>query len=210
MWALYILSMSFLPKTIYLIDSNTSLVEGWASEFSEYPSVIPLDDDYFCKPADCIVSPANSFGYMDGGLDRAILYELGDQIQTSVQNSIKEKFHGELPIGSSLIIETNNSKWPYLICAPTMRVPENVSGTLNAYLAFKAILSEIVCLNKAVPNTITSLVCCGLATGIGGLNVSLCAKQMKYAYELMLEKPKTLNPNQVYESELFMRETSDV
>jgi len=202
--------MSFLPETIYLIDSNSSLVGEWVSEFREYPPVIPLDEDYFCKPADCIVSPANSFGYMDGGLDRAILYELGDHIQTLVQNSIEEKFHGELPVGSSLIIETNSSKWPHLACAPTMRVPSDVSGTLNAYLAFKAILSEIVFINKATPNTIKSLVCCGLATGIGGLNVSLCAKQMKYAYELMLQEPRTLNPNEVYRSESFMREINDV
>lgn len=202
--------MSFLPETIYLIDSNPALVREWNSEFREYLNIVALDDDYFCKAADCIVSPANSFGYMDGGLDRAILYELGDHIQTLVQNAIAEKFHGELPVGSSLIIETSNSKWPHLVCAPTMRVPSNVSGTLNAYLAFKAILSEIVFINQARPKTIKSLVCCGLATGIGGLNVSLCAKQMKYAYELMLENPRILSPNEVYESESFMREVDDV
>lgn len=91
-----------------------------------------------------------------------------------------------------------------------MRVPSNVSNTLNAYLAFKAILFEIVMKNQAMPNTIRSLVCCGLATGIGGLDVGSCARQMKYAYELMLEKPKTLTPNQVYESESFMRKVNDV
>ena len=202
--------MSFLPETIYLIDSNQALVKAWESEFREYPNIIVLDDDYFSKPADCMVSPANSFGYMDGGLDRAILYELGDDIQTLVQNSIRENYFGELPVGSSLIIETKNSDWPFLACAPTMRVPSNVSNTLNAYLAFKAILFEVISKNQAMPKSIRSLVCCGLATGIGGLDVSLCARQMKYAYELMLEKPKTLNPNEVYESESFMRETTDV
>jgi len=202
--------MSFLPDTIYLIDSNQALVKAWESEFREYPNIIALDDDYFSKPADCMVSPANSFGYMDGGLDRAILYELGDDIQTLVQNSIRENYFGELPVGSSLIVETNNSDWPFLACAPTMRVPSNVSNTLNAYLAFKAILFEIFLKNQAAPKSIETLVCCGLATGIGGLNVSLCARQMKYAYELMLEKPRTLNPNEVYESESFMRETTDV
>ena len=29
---------------------------------------------------------------------------------------------------------------PYLISAPTMRVPEDVSDTVNAYLAFRAVL----------------------------------------------------------------------
>lgn len=202
--------MTFLPETIYLIDLNTCLVKAWDADFGEYPNVIPLDDDYFCKQADCIVSPANSFGYMDGGLDRAVLYELGNDMQTFVQRAIKERFHGELPVGSSVIIETNNAKWPHLVCAPTMRVPSNVSGTLNAYLAFKAILSEVIRLNKIEPSTIKSLVCCGLATGIGGLDVRLCSKQMKYAYELMRSDSKTLNPREVYESESLMREVNDV
>ena len=55
------MNTSLLPETIYRIDSNSSLVGEWASEFKDYPSIIPLDEDYFCKPADCIVSPANSF-----------------------------------------------------------------------------------------------------------------------------------------------------
>ena len=50
------MNTSLLPETIYLIDSNSSLVGEWASEFKDYPSIIPLDEDYFCKPADCIVS----------------------------------------------------------------------------------------------------------------------------------------------------------
>ena len=61
-----------------------------------------------------------------------------------------------------------------------------------------------------MPNTINSLVCCGLATGIGGLDVGSCARQMRYAYELMLEEPKTLSPKEVYVSESFMREVNDV
>jgi hypothetical protein len=47
---------------------------------------------------------------------------------------------------------------------------------LNAYLAFRAAL--LAC--SKVP-AIQSLVCCGLATGIGGMEPMRCAIQMKVA-----------------------------
>ena len=194
-----------LPEKIFLIDSNPSLIAEWKTAFQLHPCVIPSEGDYFSTPADCIVSPANSFGYMDGGLDRAILYEMGEEIQSLVQSSIKRKFHGELPVGSALSIKTGNSNWPYLICAPTMRIPSNVSGTLNAYLAFKAILSEVILANTKESKTISSLVCCGLATGIGGLSPDLCARQMKFAYEQLLAPAKTPTPAEIYKSESFMK-----
>ncbi len=49
-----------------------------------------------------------------------------------------------LKVGQAAIIETEDPQnvIPYLICAPTMRVPEIVSGTSNAYLAFRASLIQ--------------------------------------------------------------------
>ncbi len=47
-----------------------------------------------------------------------------------------------LKIGQAIIMETNDpdQQIKYLISAPTMRVPENVENTPNAYLAFRATL----------------------------------------------------------------------
>lgn len=56
---------------------------------------------------------------MDGGLDLAIRHELGFDIEDKVKNLILNKFHGELSVGSAVIVETENKKWPYLISAPT-------------------------------------------------------------------------------------------
>jgi O-acetyl-ADP-ribose deacetylase (regulator of RNase III) len=124
-----------------------------------------------------MVSPANSFGIMDGGLDLAIRDQLGLAVQQRAQRVICERHHGELPIGSAEIVETGDPRWPLLVIAPTMRVPERVGATLNAYLAFRAAL--LACKRHAAP--IDSLVCCGLGTGIGGMEPDRCAVQMRLA-----------------------------
>jgi O-acetyl-ADP-ribose deacetylase (regulator of RNase III) len=179
-----------LPATLFLIDQSTRLVNEWKNAFSVFPEVEVVSGDYFQKQADAIVSPANSFGIMDGGLDLAIRDQLGYSVQNRLQKVIVERYHGELPIGCAEIIETKDSRWKYLIAAPTMRVPESVSSTINAFLAFRAILLAAKNLNRRHgKREIDSLVCCGLATGVGGMPASRCATQMRIAYKTMLEPP---------------------
>ncbi|EEI6908197.1 phage tail protein, partial [Salmonella enterica] len=72
---------------------------------------------------DCMVSAANSFGLMDGGVDAAITAYFGPQLQGRVQQHILREYLGEQPVGTAFVIETGNSKHPWLVHAPTMRVP---------------------------------------------------------------------------------------
>lgn len=189
-----------LPEKIYLIDYNQQLIEEWKQQFKPYNSIVEAKAcDYFEIPTDAMVSPANSFGFMDGGLDRAICYEVDKGLQEKVQSAIVKKHHGELPIGQAIIVETSSNSWPYLVVAPTMRVPEDVSNSIHAYLAFRAILLEILKHNKQNPqNKINSLVCSGLATGIGKMNAKKCALQMRLAYEHCLNPATILSPNEIY------------
>ena len=175
-------------EKLYLIDSKSELCDKWRQVFSSYPEVEVLTGDYFQQSADAIVSPANSFGIMDGGLDLAIRNELGFQIEADIQDVILNKYHGEMPIGSAEIINTNHNKWSYLIAAPTMRIPENVAFTLNAYIAFRAILIAINTFNQSKPKrAIKSLICSGLGTGVGSLEPVKSAAQMRAAYKLIKE-----------------------
>ena len=162
---------------IWLIGRSAALVRAWRQVFEDTEGVEVVEDDYFARPAAAMVSPANSFGIMDGGLDLAIRDALGFGVQRRVQRAIIERHHGELPIGAAEIVETGHERWPLLIVAPTMRVPESVAQTLNAYLAFRAAL--LACRRHAAP--IDSLVCCGLGTGIGGMEPHRCAVQMRMA-----------------------------
>ena len=80
---------------------------------------------------ECVVSPANSFGLMDGGFDLAITKWYGDQLQKRVQQYIIDNFYGEQHVGSSFIIETGKEN-EYLIHTLTMQTPQPKSvGTMQ-------------------------------------------------------------------------------
>ena len=160
---------------ILLVDREASMARAWRSAFADRDDVEVFEGDYFARPAAAMVSPANSFGVMDGGLDLAIRDELGFPIQQRVQRVILERHHGELPVGAAELVETGDARWPVLVVAPTMRVPESVAQTLNAYLAFRAIV--LACKRADLP----SVVCCGLGTGIGAMEPQRAAVQMRMA-----------------------------
>ena len=188
-------------KNLYLIDSKEELCDKWRQIFSSYPEVEVLSGDYFQQSADAIVSPANSFGIMDGGLDLAIRNELGFQVETDIQKVILNKYHGEMPIGSAEIISTSHDRWSYIIAAPTMRIPENIAYTLNAYIAFRAILIAINSFNESEPKrVIKSLVCSGLGTGIGSMEPTKCAAQMRAAYKLIKEPARISSYEEIHRS----------
>ena len=177
-----------LPAKIFLIDRAAELVKAWKDAFSGVTEVEVIEGDYFQKPADAMVSPANSFGIMDGGLDLAIRDQLGHKVEARIQEVIVAKHHGELPIGAAEIVATDDSRWKHMIAAPTMRIPEPIPMTLNVYMAFRAILVAVENFNRGVGRPeINSMVCCGLGTGIGRVEPRKCANQMRAAYRMMKE-----------------------
>jgi O-acetyl-ADP-ribose deacetylase (regulator of RNase III) len=173
-----------LPEKIILADLSIDVIHAWREAFPAHDGIEVHKGDLFARNADAIVSPANSFGIMDGGLDAAILAELGAAVESRVQSAILDRHHGELPVGSAEIVATEHSRWRYLVVAPTMRVPENVAHTLNAYLAFRAALLAVAVHNGAQTNSrIRTLVVPGLGTGVGGMDPRRCAAQMRIAYD---------------------------
>jgi O-acetyl-ADP-ribose deacetylase (regulator of RNase III) len=108
--------------------------------------------------ADVIASAGNSFGMMDGGIDRTINYNL-NYICNDVQEIIKNEYYGECPVGSSFLVKTQNSKFKYLCYAPTMRIPEPVNNTINAYLALRSVL--ITCFKNKINSVVIPLFCGG-------------------------------------------------
>lgn len=173
-----------LPTKIVLADLWDPLIRAWTEAFSTFEHVQVRHGDFFAEDADALVSPANSFGIMDGGLDAAIRARLGGHIDTAVQRRIVESHHGELPVGAAEIVPTGHPRWPFLVVAPTMRVPESVGQTLNAYLAFRAAMLAISRHNQGSPmQRISSIVVPGLGTGIGAMDARRCAAQMRIALD---------------------------
>lgn len=53
---------------------------------------------------DCMVSPANSFGLMDGGIDFYISEFFGWDLLPKVQQAILDEWAGEQPVGTCMIV----------------------------------------------------------------------------------------------------------
>lgn len=164
---------------IILADLNPQLIKAWQLSFAGEKNISIVQENITNIKCDAIVSPANSFGFMDGGIDYHLSMHFGWDLQERLQQQIRLLPEGELLVGQAIVLETGNKKIPFLISAPTMRVPMdfNISTSVNAYLAMKAILIKA----KAHPR-IVSIVVPGLCTGSGRMPPAIAARQMRVAY----------------------------
>jgi O-acetyl-ADP-ribose deacetylase (regulator of RNase III) len=170
------------------------LCEAFQKHFKYLPNVEIVNNYFEWLPEfDCMVSPANSFGLMDGGIDAAIIRFFGHSLMEKVQQRILEEYLGEQPIGTSFIVETGHPKHPFLAHTPTMRVPMLIAGTHNPYVAMWAMLLAVRHHNQRAKQKINSIACPGLGTGIGRMPYTEAARQMALAYENFLYPPKYLN-----------------
>ena len=129
---------------LILVSPEPLLCADFREQFKALPNVEVVNGTFEQLPEfDCLVSPANSFGLMDGGMDGAITRFFGDALQKCVQKRIVAEFLGEQPVGTSMIVETDHPKHPYLAHTPTMRIPMPIARTDNVYLAMWAMLVAV-------------------------------------------------------------------
>ncbi|MEM6803516.1 MAG: macro domain-containing protein [Bacteroidota bacterium] len=178
-----------------LVDPKLDLCNYWEEEFQEFPEV-EVVCGYFesIKDFDCMVSAANSFGLMDGGVDLAIINFFGEELEKRVQRYIIENYFGEQPVGTSFLIDTKNEKHPFIAHTPTMRTPMAITGTDYVYLAMKAIL-EIVWKHNTADSSqkIEKILCPGLGTATGRMPPKEAARQMKLAYKNFKSPPQSID-----------------
>ncbi len=183
-------------KKIFLYGLDVELVHAWKQVFAQECAFRELVEirhgDILTGKADALVSPANSFGFMDGGIDLYYSQRLGWHVQERLQEQIKSLSMQELLVGQALAVPTDREQYPWLISAPTMRVPCVLSDSLqaNAYLATRA--ATLCALEKGFE----SVAFPGMGTGTGKLACVLAARYMYAAFrDCLLEKrefPKTL------------------
>ncbi|MFX0602866.1 macro domain-containing protein [Escherichia coli] len=144
---------------------------------------------------DCMVSAANSSGLMDGGVDAAITAFFGTQLQSRVQNHIICEYLGEQPVGSAFVIETGHNHHPWLVHAPTMRVPLTIDGTDAVYNATWAALLAIFQHNKnaTTDRKIKTVVFSAMGAGCGQVPFESVARQMKQAWDNFNKKTEAIN-----------------
>ena len=169
---------------VILVDPITRLCQEWDRVFAHVDG-ISIFNGYFESLSgkfDCLVSAANSFGLMDGGVDLAITNFFGPSLQERVQREIWRNYRGEQPVGTCLMVATEDSRCAWLAHCPTMRVPLDVSRTNNAYAAF------LVALISAEAAGVSVLACPGLGTLSGKMPPDIAARQMRFAFDMWKQR----------------------
>lgn len=175
--------------TIILCSLDKSLYEAWNEHCGHLDMVETYLGNILDVQCDAVVSPANSFGFMDGGLDMVYSRYFGWDVQERLQNSIRTNHHGELIVGTAEIVETDAVKIPYLIAAPTMRVPMILTNTVHPYLAARAALLLVKhgtfkeTPRVPISQLVHRIAIPGLGTGVGEVPPDICAKQVRAAIE---------------------------
>lgn len=179
-----------VPKII-LTAVDEGLADAWQRHCGDLPNVTLHRGSIFDISCDAIVSPANSYGFMDGGIDMIYSRRFGWGVQERLQEKIKRRHHGELLVGAAEIVETGDEAFPFVIAAPTMRVPMVLGYTVNPYLAARAVLLLIEqgtvdggdFDGERVSNLVHSVAFPGLGTGVGRVGPNMCAHQVRQAIE---------------------------
>lgn len=174
---------------IYLLDRNQSMVSWWKTFFKDCKDVEVVCDDFArfmdSHEIECVVSPANSYGLMDGGYDLAITDYFGDDLQNKVQKYLIDNLFGEQPVGTSIIVDINEKQ--KLIHTPSMRVPSHIKDPIVVYNCTRT------CLMMAIKNNIQSIVIPAFGGACGNVAYSIIAEMMFNAYQQIKNPPKEIS-----------------
>ena len=135
---------------------------------------------------DAIVNPANSYGYMGGGVAGAIKRIGGIEIEKEAVSK------GPIPVGSAIATKAGSLPCKYVIHSPTMKQPAMRIGVENVKLATKAAL------DLAITLKIRSIAIPGMGTGVGGVGAGIAAKaiiDIVKQYEDKIEKIMLIDRN---------------
>ncbi|RDX41095.1 macro domain-like protein [Lentinus brumalis] len=177
------LALADLPETVssrFTVKEAQLDPAGLAQEFGTF---------------ECLVSPANSFGIMDGGYDMAlsVAFTVDKDIwalTNAVQDVLQRKHRGYLPPASCTLVPltpeltaSNPLGCTVLAVVPTMRAPENVSWHLDlVHDSMWNLLTALWRWNEGErpegAEPIIKVLMTGLATGYGEMSFEKCAKQM--------------------------------
>ncbi len=174
---------------IVLCSVDEALAQAWQVYCGEIDGIEIHAGNILDLKVDAVVSPANSFGFMDGGIDLVYSQFFGWQLQRQLQHQIQHFHHGELLVGTAEIVETHHSRISYLIAAPTMRVPMVLADTVNPYLAARAALLLVKhgrfqagsLEGERISDVVKAIAIPGLGTGVGRVKPERCALQVRTA-----------------------------
>jgi O-acetyl-ADP-ribose deacetylase (regulator of RNase III) len=173
---------------IRFVDRNVDVIQAYASLFSKESNVKMRVGDILKEESGALVSPANCYGNMDGGIDKKYNeYFSKMDLESEIMGYINDFHGGKLEIGNAQIIPTNSEKFKYVIFSPTVQKPGELAKPENIQKAMFAIINEVTIYNKKFPSEnrleIDKILIPGLGTGYGNLNPIVSAQYAKKGYE---------------------------
>jgi O-acetyl-ADP-ribose deacetylase (regulator of RNase III) len=131
--------------------------------------VVVKRGDLAAEEADALVNPANSHGWMGGGVAYAIKKAGGQIIEDEAVR------RGPTPVGGAVATSGGSLRARYVIHAPTMEEPAQRIGVGNVAAATRAAL---LC---AAGLGLRSVAFPGMGTGVGGVSKRDAAAAMVHA-----------------------------
>ncbi|PRW62997.1 macro domain-containing protein [Actinopolyspora mortivallis] len=173
---------------LVLCALDESLAAAWRDIADGRAGVSVYHGSVLDNRVDAVVSPANSYGWMRGGVD-AVYATAFPEVEQQVRSAVLAYHGGELPVGEALLVPTGSRVPAWLISAPTVREPGErlPADTVSPYLAARAVLRlwSGAVLDNGIPvrRVVRSIALPGLGTGVGGATPELCAKQVAAAWD---------------------------
>jgi O-acetyl-ADP-ribose deacetylase (regulator of RNase III) len=180
--------------SLWLVHPEEEMCDAFGERFRQLPGVRVVRGRFEdLEPHDAFVTAGNAYGMMTAGIDAAVVARFGRSLMRRVQERILEEYLGEQPIGTAFVIETEDEGLPFVVHAPTMRVPGSISGTDKVYVATWAALLAVRRHNLIALKKIRTLAMPAMGTGFGGVPFTEAARQMAAAYRHALEPPEKVD-----------------
>lgn len=128
-----------------------------------------------------IVSPANSFGLLTGGLDKTLRDYFGKALQDAVREHIKNEWFWEQTMGTSMAVDIQGFPSKKLLHMPTMRTPSKITDHLIVYSCMRSALIE------AMKSGHNSIVVPAFGGGAGQIPAEAIAHHMRLAWDQIAE-----------------------
>ncbi|MBK9579105.1 MAG: macro domain-containing protein [Fibrobacteres bacterium] len=162
---------------LHFADTGPDVCHFLREAFAPFPEVSVQTGNILAVAHGCVVSPANSSGYMDGGVDAAYRTFFGASFETKVRAAIQSQPNSELPIGSAIVVATNHHKIPFVIVAPTMTMPEFTDASV-----VRRAMGAVLRAWDRHQSQISDVFCPGMGAGVGGVSPQEAVSAMAQAY----------------------------
>lgn len=169
--------------TLVLVAVDEPMATAWRALAATRSRLVVHEGSITDVDADCVVSPANSFGVMGGGID-AVYARWFPGISDRVRAASGADRGGELPVGRAVVVPTGVERPAWLISAPTMRKPgERLSADGTAARSAAGAVLRLwrdgtLPDGRPMRDAVSTIALPGLGTGVGGLSPATCADQV--------------------------------